>query len=71
MTSVTRLGDLLDFGELFKAFGNNHFSSHDIWIQNPNPELEEDYNKEDVVREESSQRLTYQKNFLDNFLIKL
>ena len=21
--SVTRLGDLLDFGELFKAFGNN------------------------------------------------
>ena len=22
-TSVTRLGDLLDFGKLFKAFGNN------------------------------------------------
>ena len=22
-TSVTRLGDLLDFGQLFKAFGNN------------------------------------------------
>ena len=24
--SVTRLGDLLDFGELFKAFGNNEFA---------------------------------------------
>ena len=23
MFSVTRLGDLLDFGQLFKAFGNN------------------------------------------------
>ena len=23
MTSATRLGDLLDFGQLFKAFGNN------------------------------------------------
>ena len=23
MISVTRLGDLLDFGQLFKAFGNN------------------------------------------------
>ena len=23
ITSVTRLGDLLDFGQLFKAFGNN------------------------------------------------
>ena len=23
MTSVTRLGNLLDFGQLFKAFGNN------------------------------------------------
>ena len=23
LTSVTRLGDLLDFGQLFKAFGNN------------------------------------------------
>ena len=22
--SVTRLGDLLDFGQLFKAFGNNY-----------------------------------------------
>ena len=22
-TSVTRLGNLLDFGQLFKAFGNN------------------------------------------------
>ena len=25
-TSVTRLGDLLDFGQLFKAFGNNYFA---------------------------------------------
>ena len=24
--SVTRLGDLLDFGQLFKAFGNNQFT---------------------------------------------
>ena len=24
-TSVTRLGDLLDFGQLFKAFSNNEF----------------------------------------------
>ena len=24
--SVTRLGDLLDFGQLFKACGNNYFS---------------------------------------------
>ena len=24
--SVTRLGDLLDFGQLFKAFGNNYFA---------------------------------------------
>ena len=23
VASVTRLGDFLDFGELFKAFGNN------------------------------------------------
>ena len=23
IVSVTRLGDLLDFGQLFKAFGNN------------------------------------------------
>ena len=23
--SVTRLGDLSDFGQLFKAFGNNYF----------------------------------------------
>ena len=26
MTSVTRLGDLLDFGQLFNAFGNNLFA---------------------------------------------
>ena len=25
-SSVTRLGDLLDFGQLFKAFGNNKFA---------------------------------------------
>ena len=25
-TSVTRLGDLLDFGQLFKAFGSNLFA---------------------------------------------
>ena len=25
-TSVTRLGDLLDFGQLFKTFGNNYFA---------------------------------------------
>ena len=25
-TSVTRLGDLLDFGPIFKAFGNNLFA---------------------------------------------
>ena len=24
--SVTKLGDLLDFGQLFKAFGNNYFA---------------------------------------------
>ena len=24
--SVTRLGDLLNFGQIFKAFGNNYFS---------------------------------------------
>ena len=24
--SVTRLGDLLDFGQVFKAFGNNYFA---------------------------------------------
>ena len=24
--SVTRLGELLDFGQLFKAFGNNYFA---------------------------------------------
>ena len=24
--SVTRLGDLLDFGQLYKAFGNNKFA---------------------------------------------
>ena len=26
MNSMTRLGDLLDFGQLFKAFGNNQFA---------------------------------------------
>ena len=26
MSSVTRLGDLFDFGHLFKAFGNNYFA---------------------------------------------
>ena len=26
INSVTRLGDLLDFGQLFKAFGNNYFA---------------------------------------------
>ena len=26
VTSVTRLGDILDFGQLFKAFGNNLFA---------------------------------------------
>ena len=26
VASVTRLGDLLDFGQLFKAFGNNYFA---------------------------------------------
>ena len=26
LDSVTRLGDLLDFGQLFKAFGNNRFA---------------------------------------------
>ena len=25
-TSVTRLGDLSDFGQLFKAFSNNYFA---------------------------------------------
>ena len=25
-SSVTRLGDILDFGQLFKAFGNNQFA---------------------------------------------
>ena len=31
--SVTRLGDLLEFGQLFKAFGNNKFAeiSHINW----------------------------------------
>ena len=45
LTSVTRLGDLLDFGQVFKAFGNtflgnfcygfkiNHFSSEKIFGQ--------------------------------------
>ena len=26
VTSVTRLGDILDFGQLFKAFGNNYLA---------------------------------------------
>ena len=26
VVSVTRLGDLLDFGQLFKAFGNKYFA---------------------------------------------
>ena len=26
VTSVTRLGNLLDFGQLFKACGNNYFA---------------------------------------------
>ena len=26
VTNVTRLGDLLDFGQVFKAFGNNQFA---------------------------------------------
>ena len=26
VSSVTRFGDLLDFGQLFKAFGNNYFA---------------------------------------------
>ena len=26
MNNVTRLGNLLDFGQLFKAFGNNYFA---------------------------------------------
>ena len=26
MTSVTRLGDILDFGQHYKAFGNNKFA---------------------------------------------
>ena len=32
-TSVTRLGDLLDFGQLFKAFVNKKFAqiSHILW----------------------------------------
>ena len=25
-SSVTRLGNLFDFGQLFKAFGNNYFA---------------------------------------------
>ena len=25
-SSVTRLGDLLEFGQIFKAFGNNKFA---------------------------------------------
>ena len=26
LSSVTRYGDFLDFGPLFKAFGNNYFA---------------------------------------------
>ena len=26
LISVTRLGDFLDFGQVFKAFGNNYFA---------------------------------------------
>ena len=35
-SSVTRLGDLLDFGQLFKAFGNNQFAqiSHFLGLGN-------------------------------------
>ena len=29
MTSVTRLGNLLDFGQVFEAFGNNYFAQID------------------------------------------
>ena len=31
--SVTRFGDLLNFGQVFKAFGNNYFAqiSHILW----------------------------------------
>ena len=28
-TSVSRLGDLLDFGQVFKAFGSNYFTQID------------------------------------------
>ena len=27
-TSVTRFGDLLDFGQVFKAFGNNYLAQN-------------------------------------------
>ena len=32
-TSVTRFGDLLDFGQVFEAFGSNKFAqiSHILW----------------------------------------
>ena len=28
MISVTRLGDLVDFGQIFKAFGDNYFTQN-------------------------------------------
>ena len=33
LTSVTRFDDLLNFGQVFKAFGNNYFAqiSHILW----------------------------------------
>ena len=34
ITSVTRLGDLLDFGPLFKAFGNNYFHKSHTFLGN-------------------------------------
>ena len=32
--SVTRLGDSLDFGQLFKGFGNNYFAKSDTFLGN-------------------------------------
>ena len=34
VTSVTRLGDLLHFGELFKASGNNYFAKSSTFLGN-------------------------------------
>ena len=34
MTSVTRLGNLLDFGQLFKAFGNNYLPKSPTFLGN-------------------------------------